>query len=106
MQKQIVSCDGKPFEYDVIIPAGELRPYVRLGIIEYASAQGTGLSRDLYILPREGTDKWAIFGSDGVVYDLDPNEPVYVQFVDVAARENKLTILRRNIKEAVAKYSK
>lgn len=106
MQKQMVMCDGEQFEYDVVIPASELRPYVLGHIVSEASAKGTGLSRDLYILPREKTDKWVIFGSDGIVHDLEPNEPVYVRFVDTAEMENELIVLKRNIKEAVAKYSK
>jgi hypothetical protein len=99
-------CDGEAFEYDVMIPAAELRPYVLAHIIEDASAVGTGLSRDLDILPRDGTDKWVIFGSDGVVYDLAPDEPVYVRFVDTVEMENNIAVLKRNIEDIKAKYSK
>lgn len=105
MNDRTVVSDNEPFEYDVVIPASELRPLVLAHIIEDASSQGTFLSRNLYILPRKDTDKWVIFGSNGVIYDLEPNEPVYVKFIDTDAIETGLTIKKRDIREAVAKYS-
>lgn len=105
MQKQIVMCDGKPFEYDVIVPARELRPYVLKDMVSAASAQGTGLDHDLYILFSKGEGVWKIHGTDGIAHGLKPDEPVYVRFVNVEYRSGKLSALERSIRKALVKYS-
>lgn len=102
VQRQSVTRDGEPFEYDAVIPAGELRPLVLKHIIVAACAQETGLSHDLYIKLIDG--QWIFHGTNGRVGGLSDQEPVYVRFIDIVAMENDLAIKRRDVHEAIQKY--
>lgn len=89
-------------EYHITIP---MRDFIKLdlSLVRYAYADGTGISRDLWLSDVEDGSV-RIYGSDGIVHGVALDDLVYVRFSDFKSEIDQIESKQKRV-DALLKQS-